>query len=173
VIRSWGIVTLTGSAQPWFGDVTTAAFVPPKAGVLATVKVANSAKYQVGDRIVLGAGSAGANILIVSQIPSGGVTLLCESEGGAALSAWPNSTIIQLNIACSAIKLQPQQANTGVVYLGSDNTVTNTGGGSAFEALSQLAAESFGIPQFDTIRTSEGWMAGTANDKVGVAAITV
>ena len=37
MIRSWGIVTLTGAAQPIVGDKITAAFVVPAAGQLAKV----------------------------------------------------------------------------------------------------------------------------------------
>jgi len=171
MIRSWGVVALTGNAQPLVGDVTTAAFVVPAEGQLAKVQVANSAKYQVGDRIILGAGSAGANILLVSQIPSGGTTLLCESEGNAKLSAWPNGTIIMLDIVCAVVRFQV--IASAAIWFGSDNTVTNTGGGTAFEVLHTGGSDSIGQPQWNSIRSSELWMAGTLADTIGVAVIVV
>lgn len=172
MIRSWGIVTLTGAAQPIVGDKITAAFVVPAAGQLAKVQVASTTRYQVGDRIILGAGQTGANILKVVQIISGTI-LGCESEGDAVLSAWVVNTIIQLSIACSIIKFQAITGNAGGVWIGSDNTVTNVGGGSAFEEILGGGNDSIGQPPANSIRSSEGWMAGTLNDKVGVAVVVV
>ena len=172
MIRSWGVVTLTGAAQPIVGDKITAAFVVPAAGQLAKVQVASTTRYLVGDRILLGAGQSGANILKVVQIISSTI-LGCESEGGAKLSAWANNTLIQLSIACSIIKFQAILGNAAGIWIGSDVTVTNIGGGSAFEEVQPGGNEAIGQPPANSIRSSEGWMAGTANDKMGVAVIVV
>ena len=80
MIRSWGQVTLTGSAQPLFGDTLTAAFsnLAPKNGFYI-VTVASTTRYQVGDRIILGVGSGSpTNCLLVGQIPDS-THLYCTS----------------------------------------------------------------------------------------------
>lgn len=174
MIRSWGQVTLTGSAQPLFGDTLTAAFsnLAPKNGFYI-VTVASTTRYQVGDRIILGVGSGSpTNCLLVGQIPDS-THLYCTSEGDAPVSNWVNGTQIVLDIACGSYISQLAVANAGVVWLGSDNTVTNTGGGSAFWQITQGGAAPFGIPQWNCLRTSELWVAGTADDKLGAAAIVI
>lgn len=174
MIRSWGQVTLTGNAQPLFGDVLTAAFsnLAPKNGFY-TVKVASTTRYAIGDRIILGFGGASpTNCLLVGQILNS-TTLYCTSEGEAPVSNWINGTQIVLDIACGSFILQSQVANAGVIWLGSDGTVTNVGGGSAFWQVTQSGVAPFGIPQWNCLRTSELWIAGTLSDKAGAAAIVI
>jgi hypothetical protein len=174
MLRTFGVQTLTGAAQPWFGDVLTAAFSPTginKSGFYL-VTVANTAKYQIGDRIVLGAGQVGANILLVEKIVSGTV-LGCASEGDATVAAWPNGTIIAMDIACAQVIFQAPTSNADPVYLGTDNTVTNAGAGTSFGWCYPGGQYNFGVAQWNTLRTSEGWMAGTASDKVGVVAVII
>lgn len=174
MIRSWGQVTLTGNAQPLFGDVLTAAFsnLAPVNGFY-TVKVASTTRYQVGDRIILGFGGASpTNVLLVGQIPNS-TTLYCTSEGNAPVSNWVINTQIVLDIACATYIAQSRVANAGVIWLGSDNTVTNVGGGSAFWQVTQSGLAPFGVPQWNCLRTSELWIAGTASDACGAAAIVV
>lgn len=174
MIRSWGQVTLTGSAQPLFGDVLTAAFsnLAPTNGFY-TVKVASTTRYQVGDRIILGVGSGSTtNCLMVGQIPNA-TTLYCTSEGNAPVSNWNNGTLIALDLACAYIEIQSTIGNAGIIWLGSDNTVTNVGGGSAFKQVTQGGSAPYGQPQWNTIRTNELWFSGTASDKAGVSAVII
>src|SRR5580693_7651050 len=112
MIRSWGQVTLTGAAQPLFGDVLTAAFsnLAQKNGFY-TVKVASTTRYEIGDRIILGLGSASpTNVLMVGQILNS-TTLLCTSEGDAPVSNWAINTLIALDIACAYIEIQSTIGN--------------------------------------------------------------
>jgi hypothetical protein len=175
MIRPWGVQSLTGSAQPWFGDVLTAAFAPVGDAGPQKVTVASTTFYRVGDRIILGIGQAGANVLMVDRVFSATV-LYCRSEGGAALKAWNNSTIIALAINVSLITFQGVDGNAAAIWLGSDNTVT-VAGGSAFRQIQKVAAGV--IPDWweyrtatsgqNSLNTDLGWMIGTAADKILIA----
>jgi hypothetical protein len=175
MIRSWGLQTLTGNAQPTFGDILTAAFSNLKAdNGFYSVKVAKASQYQIGDRIILGFGGASpTNCLMVGAVNTSTNILSCISEGNAPVSNWPNGTQIVLSLACAGLTVFVPLSNAGGIWLGSDSTVTNVGGGTAFYELVQSGAYPEGIPQWNTIRTSDIWMAGTAADKAGVAAIIV
>lgn len=177
MIRTWGFQTLTGAAQPWFGDTITAAFKNLKAtNGFYFVSVANAAQYAIGDRIILGAGSVGANVLLVGAINTTTNVLSCTSEGDAPVSAWVINTKIALDIACYGIVIQAVEANGAPIYLGADSTVTNVGGGSAFYELLNVSSaqpNSFSFWKYDgqnPLRTTEGWLAGTATQKFAVAA---
>jgi hypothetical protein len=173
MIRTFGKQTLNGSAQPWFGDVLTAAFTPPTFDNPGLLTVANTARYLVGDRIILGAGSAGQNIVIVDRIFSGTV-LWVHSEGGAALKAWVNGSIIALDIACAMVAIQASGANSADIWIGSDNTVTNAGAGNAIADLTAYGVFAYGNnPQWNAVRTSDGWMAGANTNTVLVYAVVI
>jgi hypothetical protein len=176
MIRSWGLQTLTGSAQPTFGDKLTAAFrnLKGEPNGFYLVSVANAARYQLGDRIILGFGGASpTNCLMIGGVNTVTNVLSCVSEGNAPVSNWPINTQIVLDIACATIRINAIQGNAGNIWEGSDSTVTNTGGGSAFQEIFPTGSDTFGIPQWNTIRTSELWVAGTASDKMGVAAVII
>ena len=179
MLRSWGIVTLSGSAQPWFGDKVTAAVGLGSAAGIIPVTVASTTNYRVGDRIVLDPQQTNQDTLMVDSIASSTV-LNCKSEGGAATHTHAVNALIVLTIACAEIMLQALDGNTATVWLGSDNTVTATPSGTAFQQLQKVAAG--GAPSLfrytnsvgtNWVRTSDGWMIGTAADKVAVIAIVV
>ena len=175
MLRSWGIVSLSGSAQPWFGDKLTAAVALPLGGIIA-VTVASTAKYQGGDRILLDPGQTNQDALLVDQIFSATV-LYCRSEGGALTHTHASNALILLSIACAEI-IVTNLSTANPVVLGSDNTVTVTPGGSAFTVLyeSSTQASIFRLTncvEFNAVRTSDGWMIGTSGQSVGVAAIVV
>ena len=174
MIRSWGLQTLTGSAQPLFGDKLAAAFVNLKApNGFYFVSVANAAQYQIGDRIILGfGGSDPTNCLMVNEVNTSTNILSCISEGDAPVSAWAIDTQIVLSQACAVLTVQSPTGNS-VIWFGSDSTVTNTGGGSAFAFIDANGTFSFGQAQWNAIRTSDMWMAGTESQTVGVAAIII
>jgi hypothetical protein len=176
MIRSWGLQTLTGNAQPLFGDLLTAAFSNLKSEPhgFYLVTVAKASQYQVGDRIILGFGGATAtNCLMVDKVNTVSNVLSCISEGDAPVSNWVNGTQIVLSLACAVLGVQAPTTNAGNIWFGSDSTVTNVGGGSAFGEIFPSGSFPFGIPQWNTIRTTEAWIAGTLNDKAGVYAIIV
>ena len=176
MIRSWGLQTLTGNAQPMFGDVLTAAFsnIKGEPHGFYLVSVAKAANYQIGDRIILGFGGATpTNCLMVGKVNTSTNILSCISEGDAPVANWANGTQIVLSVACAAIRLNAPATNAGNIWEGSDNTVTNVGGGSAFQEIFPSGSDTFGIPQWNTIRTSDLWIAGTLSDKAGIAAIIV
>lgn len=178
MVRSWGVVSLTGAAQPWFGDVTTAAVGLGSAQGIIPVAVASTTRYRVGDRIYLNPGQTDQDCLMVDTIPSSTI-LSCRSEGGAKTNTHVTNTILQLAIPCSDIILQAVDGDAAAVWLGPDNTVT-VAGGSAFYQLAKVAAaatpNSFrfsGSARHNVARTSDGWMIGTAADKVAVSAIVL
>jgi len=177
MIRTWGFQSLTGNAQPLFGDKITAAFSNlQQPNGFYFVAVANAAQYQAGDRIILGAGSAGENILLVGGINTSTNILSCTSEGNAPVSNWVVNTIIALSIACYGIQIQAAGANGNPIYIGADSSVTNSGGGSAFYELVNVASgqpNSWSLFKYDgqnPLRTTEAWLAGTSTQKFAVAA---
>lgn len=175
MIRSWGIVAMTGVAQPIFGDALTVAFVPPFGNNLGVLAVASTTRYRVGDRIILGVGQVGQNVVMVDGIKDA-THLYVKSEAGAPLNAWVSTTIIALAINCFKIEVQGVDGNAAATWIGSDNTVA-VAGGSAFTQLQKVAAGAIPPTWFiendmaqDPLNTNIGWMIGTAADKVGVAA---
>jgi hypothetical protein len=174
MFRSWGKVTLTGAAQPWFGDVTTAAVGLPNGFGIIPVTVASTTRYQVGDRIYLDPEQANQDIVIVDSIPSATV-LNCRSEGTAPTHTHSIGAIIQLSLACRDVIIQNIGAD--LVVLGSDDTVALTGGGSAFyelqPATSPAQPNDFRTSPSSAVnadRTEDGWMIGTSGQTVFVAA---
>lgn len=164
MIRTFGQITLGATSQPWFGDVTTAAIAAPVNSQYILVPVANTAIYQVGDRIILNPAGPVKSVLKVNQIVSSTV-LQCQSEGYAEVPAYATATVIALAINCWKIDFQ----NTGSdpIYLGADDTVTSSGGGSAFRELLAAATDitnAYSIEKStgqNSLNTDEGWMAGS------------
>lgn len=164
MIRTFGPQTLTSTAAPWFGDVTTAAVrIQNTQNVFVTV--ANTAIYQVGDRIVLNPASASRAVLRIDKLVSATV-LRCQSESAAPLATFANGTIIMLAIACWAVDFQLIGAVTA--FLGTDSTVTNVPGGSVFRELLPATANAANSYKYEKstgqnpLNTSEGWMVGTS-----------
>lgn len=164
MIRSWGITVLTGAAQPVFGDVLTAAFVPPTGNNFGVLTVASTTRYQVGDRIILGAGNAAPNVVMVQGIKDA-THLNVVAEAGGTLKPWVNGTLIALAIACFKIEVNPVAGDGAAVWIGSDNTVTAAPAGSAFAQIPWSIEKSTGQ---NPINTDCAWMIGAGS--VGVAA---
>lgn len=166
MIRSWGLVTSTATAMPWFGDVTTAAVALPGSSGIIPVTVASTTRYRAGDRIVLDPEQTNQDTLLIDTIPSATV-LNCRLEGDGKSHTHTNGAIIQLSIACMDVIFD--NVGTGEIVLGSDNTVTAVPGGSAFKVLqpvtSPAQSNSFrlagSIGSSNTCRTSDGWMIGS------------
>lgn len=171
MLRSFGIQTLTGNAQPLFADKLTAAMVVPLVSIDPIIKVANTALYQVGDRITIEPSTAIADMVLVEKILSN--TQMQVSSQGAPLHAHASNALTELDMPCAEILINPVTGNSGTTWVGTDNTVTSTGGGSAFVPLPGGTSLNLGFPQWNAIRTSEAWIAGTAGDTVGVAAVIV
>jgi hypothetical protein len=171
LIRSWRFRTCSGSAQPVFGDVLTAAlpFTPNKFNLVLTV--ADTTLWALGDQLVITPQTTTSLMLQIVKILTA-TTMLCETVGDQAMPAagYANSSILVLSKACYGIHLRTLTGTVGV-YLGTDSTVTNAGLGSAFEDL-------VGADRYDYIfhnganplHTEELWMAGGASDKVGISA---
>jgi hypothetical protein len=168
MIRSWGLVTSTATAMPWFGDVTTAAVGLPGSNGLIPVTVGSTTRYRVGDRIVLDPEQTNQDTLLVIGIASSTV-LNCMSEGNCPTHTHANGAIIQLSIA--AMDIIFDNVGAGEIVLGTDNTVT-TGptGGSAFKVLQPVTSPAQpntfrlagSIGGANTCRTSDGWMIGSS-----------
>lgn len=164
MIRTFGAQTLTSTASPWFGDVTTAAVrIQNTQNVFVTV--ASTTNYQVGDRIILNPAAATRAILRIDKIVSA-TSLRCLSESAAPLTTYPNGTVIMLALPCWAVDFQLIGAVTA--FLGTDSTVTNVPGGSVFRELLPATANAANSYKYEKstgqnpLNTSEGWMVGTS-----------
>lgn len=158
-------MTAVGTAAPLFGDVLTAAFVVPQnSGVDPIMTVADTTKYQQGDRITLEPGTANVETVLVVNILSS--TTMQVSSQGSPVHNHANGSVICLAIAAAEIIVQAPQANTASVWLGTDNTVTAAGAGNAiYEVVKSLppfrAAYDAG---WNKVRTDDLWIAGTSGD---------
>lgn len=176
MMRSWGLVTMTGAAQPCFGDVLTAAVTTPGPHTDITVAVASTTRYRGGDRIVLEPGTISEDTVLVETIPSSTV-LLCRPEFGAALHAHANGAQILLSIACAEITVQARSTNANSIWMGTDGTITNVPAGSVIgevypSPLALIFQKRLSIGT-NPIRTSDLWMAGTSPDVAIVSAEVV
>lgn len=186
MIRSWGIVALTGAAQPWFGAVTTGpvALVNPSNGEISVpLSVADSKKFLSGDRVaidpqVLISGVSITDILLIDRTDTTAGVLYCRSEGGALTHTHASGVILQLSIACMDVIIQTNAA--AVAWLGSDNTVVAAGGSAFYQlqpATAPAAPNVFRLAgqagNTNVCRTSDGWMIGTAAQTVSVSAIVL
>ena len=171
MFRTFGVQTLTGNAQNLLQDKLTADFVISIATVDPVMTVADTTKYQVGDRITLDPGQSDADTVLVGTIL--GPTTMKVSSQGAMLHAHANNTIIALDLCSGIILVTAIIGNSGTVWLGADNTLTNIGGGSAFLPITAGGSYNLGQGQWNVVRSTDAWMAGTLNDKVAVAAYVV
>jgi hypothetical protein len=170
MIRSWGKVQLSGFAQPWFGDTLTAAVALPRGDGTIVVTVGSTTRYKIGDRIYLDPGKSNQDLLLIQTIQSSTV-LICISEGGATTNTHANGALVQLHLSVIDVQIQALDGNAGAVWLGSDSTVTATGGGSAFRQLQKVTAgqtpnewrSGYGADH-DIAMTSDGWFCGTSTD---------
>ena len=171
MFRTFGLQTITGTnAQPLFGDKLTAAMPIPQAGVDAIATVANTAIYQVGDRINVDPGLAAQDTLLVTRILTA-TTMQVASQGGAPQHAHLVNAIISLSIPAAEIIVQLMDATTGNAFLGSDSSVTVTPGGNVIAKLLKTASGTATNPfrftnsvSYNMIRTDDAWIIGTAND---------
>jgi hypothetical protein len=173
MIRTFGVQTIGAAAQPWFVDATTAAIIAQPQNVnnqqaVTTISVASTTKYRVGDYLVLDAGAAAQErVGPIAQILSANTM---NVQG--VVKAHASAAVISLDIFCFNVSIQLVDGGTGAAYLGTDHTVTNAPGGTAFYEL-QLAAA--GSPpsvwnytssiNFDGVKSGDGWIAGTSGDK--------
>jgi hypothetical protein len=184
MIRTWGFQTIavTGTAQPFFGDKITAAFSNiQQPNGFYFVTVANGARYQIGDRIILGYGSAGQNCLLVGGVNSN--VLSCVSEGNSPVSNWAINSRIALDIGCFGLIVTLLSGATGSLWIGADSTVSFSGANPAGSAFFEVGKVTAGTPQIpfvwmgnsptgsNPLRTTEGWVAGNNPDLFSVAAL--
>ena len=164
--RTFRKQVLTGAAQPIFGDKLTAAMAIPIDGVDPIIHVADTTIYQDGDRIVIDAGQATADTVRIVTRPTA-TTMQVTSEG-APYHAHAVNAIIALSISCTEILFS---GNGSALYLGTDNTITNTGGGNVvYEILPGASFRETYSANWNTVRTSDLWMAGSLSDTTIVAA---
>lgn len=174
-IRTMGPQTMTGSAQPLMGDVTTAAVVAAHQGTFALITVANTALYQAGDRICIEPGTVNADLYRVSILKSATV-LQCIPEG-VPLAHVTNS-IIQLCINAIDVIVQPIDGGAQPIFIGTDFNITNVPAGNIIYRLDKTAAGTQANPwhmaggtDHNIVNTQEATMVGTAADKAYVYAL--
>lgn len=168
MIRTFGLQTLGAAAQPLFGDKLTAAMPIPSAGIDPIATVANTAIYQVGDRITIDPQQANVDTLLVTNIING--TTMQLSSQGEPIHAHSTNAIIALAIVCAEMIVQLSDGTSGNAFLGADNTVgfSTVPTGSVFQILYKTAAATPTVPfrftnsvAFNSIRTDDAWIFGT------------
>ena len=170
MLRTLGLVTLSGNAQPVLGDALTAAITAVDQNLGVTITVASTAWYQIGDRIVADPLQLNQDTYRITQILSS--TQMVGMLEGIAGHTHNSGALLQLAIACGNVVLQNLSA-ADVVVVGADNTITTGFGGK-----SCFVIEPFTAPEqpndwqlnpnggFNTCNTSEGWMIGTSGQTV-------
>ena len=172
MIVTFGKQTLTGSAQPLFTDKITAALGVPPNNIDPIVTVADTTIYQVGFRFTIEPGTANQDSLKVVRILTA-TTMQCSYEG-ATPHAHALNSVIALAISAAEIIVQASNADQNSVFLGTDNTVTNVGGGHTFaEVLPGYPYRMTGSGQYNTVMTTDAWMAGTTGQTVIVSALVI
>ena len=173
MLVTFGVHTLTGTAEPVMGDVITAAVPIPPPDVDPIITVANTAltAYQVGFRIVLDPGLTNQDCYRIAAILSS-TKMQCTLEGTVG-HAHTNGAILQLAIAAADVSVQALNGGAGPVVIGADSTVTVTPGGSAVKVLDKSTTPTeenewrmTNNGQYNTVNTADAWMIGTAGDKV-------
>lgn len=168
--RYWGVVTLGSAAVPVFGDALAAAFNPPSSGP-GTIQLASTSRYQDGDRIILAPKTATAQTVLVQQVVDS-THLLVRAEQGLPLKAQLTATVIVMAMATYEVTVQGIDGATGPLWLGTDSTVTNVGGGTAIYQLAKVASAA--QPNSKTFSAWQGsnpkntdflWIVGTSTDK--------
>jgi len=167
--RTFRKQTLTGAAQPIFGDKLTAAMPIPPDGVDPIVNVADTTIYQQGDRITIDAGQTNLDTVLITTIKSG--TQMQVTSQGAPYHAHAVNAIIALAIPCTEILFS---GNASTLYLGTDNTITATGGGNVIYAILPGAGfrETYSA-NWNTVRTDDLWMAGAGVSDGAIVAAQV
>ena len=168
--RTFGVQTLSGSAQPLLGDKLTAAMAIPPANVDPIIAVANTAIYQDGDRMTIDPGNTDSDEVMVVAIISS--TKMQVTSQGAPYHAHAVNTVIALDLVCGLVLINPITI-AATFWIGADKTVTNTGGGSAFLPLTSGSSYNLGQGQWNVLRTTDQWMAGTGGDTVGIGVYVV
>jgi hypothetical protein len=168
--RTFGVQTLNGSAQPLLGDKLTAAMAIPPANVDPILTVADTTKYQDGDRITIDPGNTDSDEVMVVAILS--PTTMQVTSQGAPYHAHAVNTVIALDLVCGIVLINPI-AVAATLWIGADKTVTNAGGGSAFIPLTAGSSYNLGQGQWNVLRSTDQWMAGGNGDTVGIGVYVV
>ena len=169
--RTFRKQTLTGAAQPIFGDKLTAAMPIPPDGVDPIVNVADTTIYQQGDRITIDAGQTNLDTVLITTIKSG--TQMQVTSQGAPYHAHAVNAIIALAIPATEIIFS---GNASVFYLGTDNSITATGGGNVIAQVGAAVAPPFRMTysaNWNTVRTDDLWMAGAGVSDGAIVAAQV
>jgi len=168
--RTFGVQTLSGVAQPLLGDKLTAAMAIPPANVDPIITVADTTKYQDGDRITIDPGNTDSDEVMVVNIIS--ATTMQVTSQGAPYHAHAVNTVIALDLVCGLVLINPV-AVAASLWIGADKTVTNVGGGSAFLPLITGSSYNLGQGQWNVLRSTDQWMAGGNGDTVGIGVYVV
>ena len=171
--RTFRAQALTGAAQPIFGDKLTAAMAVPIDGVDPIITVADTTIYWDGDRITIDPDLANADtVRIIKRLTA---TTMQVNNEGAPLHAHAVNAIIALSIPATEIIVSiKSRVGAGSIFLGTDNTVTNAGGGNViYEVLPGYPFRDTYTSNWNTERTDDLWMAGGISDSAIVAAQVV
>ena len=161
--RTFGIQALTGVAQPLFGDKLTAAMPIPPPDIDPVIHVADTSIYQDSDRINIEPGTANVDTVLVTAIL--GPTMMQVTSQGAPYHAHANSAMLELDIPAADVLVRGLSSNNQSVWVGVDDSITSSGGGLAIDEI--IPSGQFRMTmtgQFNTVRTSDAWVAGNISD---------
>lgn len=187
--RGAGIQTLGAAAQPVFGTTLTAAFTPtpdsytgnyePRSQPAhATVAVASTAWFRVGDKAGIGPAGGPYDFFRITAIGSATAMTL---TGGTKAHASGEFVILGVDAARIKIDMTTVGATTDITYIGEDNTV----GSTSTTLFAIISGATTGIPivggGYDIGQSSVGnvygtshyWILGTSGDKYLASITTV
>ena len=180
MVRPWGFVTLTGSAQPLFATTLAAAFTPVTDGEgkplptqlgqpAQTLSLTLGTNFRANDNILI-VGTDGSNPEFVQIATISGNTITANAKKAHASGAW---VILAQDYAIAY--MQVGYGNSGQVGIGTSRAVALTGGaGNTLIMILAVPGASGQPPEFSSANvfgsnpkhSEELWVIGTMSDKV-------
>jgi len=173
MVRTWGFVTLTGSAQPVFATTLASAFTPKTDGNGVplrgqTLSLTLGTNFLKGDRLCIV--EAGGTLMEFTHIATiSGNTITADMKYAHAAGAW-----VILDESYTAAYVQTGFSNAGKVGIGTGLNTALTGG-AGNQLIMVLAIPTGGqSPEFssannygaDPKHSAELWAIGTLNDLI-------
>ena len=161
--RTFGIQTLTGSAQPLFSDQLTASLVIAASDPLeASVTIADTSRYRVGDLVVIAPGTFAAASVQITTITSA-TSMLVKLISGI-LSGHAANAPLALALPYAELTVQVPLGGAEVT-VGLDNAITAAPSGNVIEQIQPTGS----FVDRDGY-TLDFWIVGTTGQTVMVAA---
>lgn len=169
--RTWGYVTVTGSAQPLFATTLSAAFVLKTDGVGVslvgqTLALTSAAKFNKGDRIMLvETNGTLTEFCTIASISTNNVVVESIKYSHSS-GCW-----VILDESATGIYVQCQENNSAKIGIGNGLGINLTTGANLIAVLEKTSTGvqptefvSSNVFGSNPVRTSDFWAIGTASD---------